>query len=54
MNNFIKKINKILKKNYAFSNQIRNLDNKSITDKQKLFRIANNYISNLIYNEITY
>jgi len=44
---FLNKHYKMLKKNYAFSRQIKHLDNKSVSDKNKLFSIAKKYISNL-------
>ena len=44
---FINKHRKMLAKNYAFASQVKNLDNKSIHDRKKLFAIAKDYIDNL-------
>ena len=45
--NFIYKHQNILKKNYAITNQVKNWNNKSNTDKQELLDIAKNYLNYL-------
>ncbi len=40
---FLNKHRKILSKNYAFASQVKNLDNKSLNEKKKLFAIAKDY-----------
>lgn len=40
---FLNRHRKLLIKNYAFASQIKNLDNKSLNEKKKLFAIAKDY-----------